>query len=176
MAPLSTVYEAYDVPNFVLTASQKIAVFRQQDATGTYTIYGSVWRSGSGWSALTTLSSATRNAIGVPVVAKNSTDDVIIVWSALDNSAGIYFIEAVTYSASFPGGWGTTTSVTDGTDNPCFGDYRVAIDDSGNIALIWSSVNSSAARSIKETSALFSMSPTWNSQTFIASGSGVQVP
>jgi hypothetical protein len=160
----------YSFPSVVVdTNDNRIAIFHAQDGVGNFLVQGSVWTTGSGWSTPVTLSTTSRSAFSPTITVNKTTGNVIATWSAFDLSAGVDFVEAVMYPVN--GGWGTTYTLSETSEDAAFGDQKATIDDSNQVVVMWTSLNpNNGITSIRATKGTFGSSPNWNTPVTVAAG------
>ena len=142
-----------------------VAVWNAVDEDGNVIIQGSTL-SGGTWSTPVNISYSISTNISnnAPNLYHNSNGDVIIAWQYVDNDTSNFYIAA----SMLPSGsstWNTAVVSTD-SENANYGDQHLAMNESGNLILMWTSTINNGPQIRVSTSSIGS-STTWTSPVSI---------
>lgn len=134
---------AQNAPNVPVTAltsnGDRIAVWEVDPSSGNDYIQASTRPAGGSWQTSVTLSNTSHQA-QTPVIASNSHGDTVVAWTVLDTTLGVYRITTTMLSSVTTNSWATPIIISTSNDST-FGNFQLTINDSGHIALVWTSYN-----------------------------------
>ena len=114
------------------------------------------------WSSITTLSDDLTGDLtnSMPSIYTNDNEDYVIIWQYFNINTGQAFVAA----SMLPQGtsvWNTNT-VSDNSENAAFGDEYLALNDSGDLVLMWTSYISGVPV-VRQSFSTIGTSTTWSS-------------
>lgn len=99
-----------------------------------------------------------------PSIYSNGNGDIVVLWQYVDNTDSQFFTAATMLPAG-ESTWNTATVSTSG-ENANYGDHRLALNDNGNLVLLWTSTISGNSV-IRVSTSTIGTSTTWSTPVSI---------
>jgi hypothetical protein len=135
---------------------------------GHYVVQAASRSSGGTWSSISTISDSLAFADfenNQPALYMNGNGDALVLWQFIDNTDSNAYIAA----SMLPVGTTTwyTATVSTSEENAAYGDQTAALNDSGDIIVMWTAFNPVVPQ-IRAAYSLLETSPTWTTPETIS--------